>query len=327
MKELISNFSKQLREAREIADQAVLTEPENPVHNVLLLGMGGSAFGGEVTRDYTAGQCTVPFDINRDYEIPGYVSPNTLIIASSYSGNTEETLAGFEVAKAKGAKIVCVTSGGKILAAAKELGLDHIVLPGGNPPRTAAGYSIVQQLRILHHFGLINDYDADLEESIALLENFDDHNLAKELGAKMKGRLPILYTAAGFESQVIRWRQQIEENSKQLAFYHIVPEMNHNELVGWRHPEDILAQSAVVFLESNLQHPRNHKRMEITKALISKWAHTLTSVQAKGDSKLAQLFYYLHLGDWVSFYLAEMNNEDPMPVKVIDFLKEKLAKL
>lgn len=327
MKQLISGFPAQLRQAKQIADKAVLTPHTHPIHNVILLGLGGSAFGGEITRDYISADCGVPFSINRDYSLPGYVSKHSLVLVSSYSGNTEETLAAFDIAKGKGAKLVCVTSGGKLLEAAKSMKLDHIVLPGGYPPRTAAGFSIVQQLKAFYGLGLIADYETDLEESIVLLENFDDHTLARELAAKMKGNLPVMYTEAGFESVVIRWRQQIEENAKHLAFYHVVPEMNHNELVGWRNPADILKKSSVVFLESNLQNTRNLTRMKINKDIIGEWAGNLTTLQAKGKSKLAQLFYYLHLGDWVSFYLSELNQEDPMPVKVIDFLKSELAKL
>ena len=326
MKTLIEQFSRQLKDARQIGQMATLRDPGQPIFNITLLGLGGSAFGGEIVKNYIESKCKVPFNIVREYDVPAYIRPESLVIVSSYSGNTEETLSAFDQALKKGSKIVCISSGGKLAEQAKIHDLDIIFLPPGYPPRTAAGFSITQILFILNRFGLIGGFSADFDEAVGMVENFDDHELARALSDTISGGIPILYASHGNESVVIRWRQQIEENAKQLAYYHIVPEMNHNELVGWEQPQNLLKQLPVIFFESDLDNPRVLLRMGINKELIAKTAGSVTTVHAKGKGKLAQLIYLLHLGDWVSYYLAEANEVDPGPVKVIDFLKTELAK-
>ncbi|MCB9233064.1 MAG: bifunctional phosphoglucose/phosphomannose isomerase [Bacteroidia bacterium] len=312
--------------ADEIGKAAVLSPSGTKIENVTLFGMGGSAFGGEVIKNYVSDQCPVPFLINRDYSVPAYVGKNSLVIISSYSGNTEETLAAFAEARERGATFVCVSSNGKVREIAQSNGLDLIQVPGGNPPRSAAGFSITQLLYIFRHFGLIGDFEADFQEAVSEVENFGDHELAKNIAAEIRGNFPILYSSPDFESVAIRWRQQIEENGKHICSHHVVPEMNHNELVGWKNPEGILKNSTVIFFESDLDLPRNLVRMGISKDLIANCTENIITLKPRGKSRLAQLFYWLHLGDWVSLYLAYINEEDPNPVKVIDFLKEELAK-
>ena len=315
-----------MKEAVSIGESASFSAPEHEIHNVLLIGLGGSAFGGEIIRNYAASQCTVPFGIVRDYKVPGYVSEHTLLIVSSYSGNTEETLSMLASAMPHNPKVVCVSSGGQILEMARKNGYDHIELPGGYPPRTAAGYSIIQQLFILKNFGLIGAFEQDLAEAISLVEHFDDHDDAHLIAEQMFNKIPVLYSSPDFESVSIRWRQQIQENAKHIAFHHVMPEMNHNELVGWKNPAGLLEDSVVVVLRSDLDNERTAIRMDICRDIFSEYADAVVEVNASGKSHLGQLFYFLHLGDWVSYYLAELNEEDPMPVKVIDLLKGELAK-
>lgn len=326
MEKLIQDFAVQMREAVEIGSKASFTPPVHEIRNVCLIGLGGSAFGGEVAKNYIAVDCPVPFDIVRDYTLPGYVSPHTLLIASSYSGNTEETLAALETAIPRGPKIICVTSGGKLLDIARENGFDYIVLPTGYPPRTAAGFSVIQQLHVLRGMGLIKDFSKALSEAIDTVAAFDGHEEARLLAEQLHKRIPILYSSPAFESIAIRWRQQIEENSKHIAFHHVIPEMNHNELVGWKNPQELLEDTVVVVLRSKLDHPRNAIRMDICRDLFGEYADAVIEVKAEGKSHLAQLFFLLHLGDWVSYYLALLNKEEPTPVAVIDYLKGELAK-
>lgn len=326
MEKLIKDFGKQMEEAIAIGSKAVFTKPEHEIRNVCLIGLGGSAFGGEVIRNYISGQCPVPFDIQRDYTIPGYISKHTLLIVSSYSGNTEETLSALQLAMARGPKVVIVTSGGRALEIAKENGYDHIVLPGGYPPRTAAGFSIIQQLFVLKGFGLIKDFKKHLDEAVKVVNEFDGHEDAMLIAEQLFEKVPVIYTSPIFESVAIRWRQQIEENSKHIAFHHVIPEMNHNELVGWKNPLGILEDTVVIMLRSKLDHKRNAIRMDLCRDLITEYAESVVEVKAEGKSHLAQLFSFLHLGDWVSYYLAVLNKEDPTPVAVIDYLKSELAK-
>lgn len=326
MEKLIQDFAAQMREAVEIGGKATFTKPENEIRNVCLIGLGGSAFGGEVAKNYISKDCPVPFDIVRDYTIPGYVSKHTLLIASSYSGNTEETLSALEEAMGRGPKVVVVTSGGKLLEIARAKGYDHIVLPGGYPPRTAAGFSVVQQLFVLRGMGLIKDFSKALADAIDVVDRFDGHEDARLIADQLVSRIPVLYSSPAFESIAIRWRQQIEENSKQIAFHHVIPEMNHNELVGWKNPAGLLEDTVAVVLRSKFDHPRNAIRMDICRDIIGDYADAVVEVKADGKGHLAQLFHLLHLGDWVSYYLALRNEEEPTPVKVIDYLKGELAK-
>jgi len=327
MKDLIQGFGGQMREAIAIGSKAQFTAPEKEIHNVVLIGLGGSAFGGEVILNYTRQHLKVPYVIVRDYEVPGFVSENTLLITSSYSGNTEETLAMLETALPHNPKVACITSGGKVKDIATERGFDHIILPGGYPPRSAAAFSIIQQLYVLKGYGLIGDFEEDLNEALSLIDGFTDEENARFVAQQLQNSAPILYSSPNFESVAIRWRQQIEENSKHIAFHHVIPEMNHNELVGWKNPTGILEDSVVVVFRSELVHPRTSVRMDICREIFGDVAESVVEVNADGKSHLAQLFYLIHLGDWVSLYLAELNEEDPTPVEVIDFLKGELAKI
>ena len=326
MEELIKGFADQMRTAIEIGEAATLTAPEKEIRNVLVIGLGGSAFGGEIIKNYVTNELAVPYEIIRDYTVPAYVSEHTLLIASSYSGNTEETLSMLDAALPANPKVVCITSGGKLKGIAEEKGFDHIVIPGGFPPRSASALSIVQQLYALHKLGLIGDFRADLDEALNLVDGFSDHENATFIAQQLQGKIPVLYSAPNFESVAIRWRQQIEENSKHIAFHHVIPEMNHNELVGWKNPAGILEDSVVLVFRTPLNHPRTEIRMDICRDIFSEYADQVVEISPEGESHLGQLFYYMHLGDWVSLYLANLNEEEPTPVKVIDFLKGELAK-
>ncbi len=327
MKALIDGFAQQLIDAKQIGQAAAAKLPApRPVTNVNVFGLGGSAFGGEIVRNLIFATCKAPYTIYRGYEAPAYLGAGALAIASSYSGNTEETLEAAELARKAGAQVVCISSGGKLKAWADQHGFATISLPGGYPPRAAAGLSFVQQLYILRHYGLIPDFEADLDEAVKVLQHFKEHQAAKDLALKMKDATVILYSSDAIDSIAIRWRQQINENSKQLCWHHVVPEMNHNELVGWEHPKFMLERAVVVLLRSTFEHPRVAIRFEVNRQIISQHAPTVVDVHAKGHSKLAQLMYLLHFGDYVSIYLAEANGVEAAPVKVIDFLKNELSK-
>jgi len=327
MKDLIEKFADQLRTAVSIANN--YSCPENrthSIHEVVIAGLGGSAFGGEITRKIAESQSSVPIQIFRSYTLPAHIGPNTLVIISSYSGNTEETLESLHTALERKSEIVCITSGGKVAEIARVHGLDLVIIPGGYPPRAAAGLSFVQQLSVLHARGIISDFNPALQEAIDILDAFDAHEDAQSVAKNLQGKIPVLYSSDVFEPAAIRWRQQINENSKQLCWHHVIPEMNHNELVGWVYPENLMKDLHVLFLRSHTDYGRTAMRFEINKQIINKACPNVSEVFAKGNSLLAQLVYLIHYGDWVSWYLAEENKVDPTPVAVIDFLKGELAK-
>jgi glucose/mannose-6-phosphate isomerase len=231
------------------------------------------------------------------------------------------------IAMERGCTVVCVTSGGKVLEIAKEKGFDHIIIPGGMPPRACLAYSSTQLFYVLHGFGLINNgFKSDLETSIHLLDHEEEHICAEAyyLAEKLHRKVPVIYSQANYEGVCVRFRQQINENSKMLCWHHALPEMNHNELVGWTIPNDKLA---VVFFRNETDYDRTKSRMELTKTIVAKHTPYIFEVYSKGESQLQRSLYLIHFGDWVSWYLSEIRNIDATEVKVIDFLKGELAKL
>jgi glucose/mannose-6-phosphate isomerase len=326
MKELIETFSQQIEEAIIIGKKAILTKPKNKISNVVISGLGGSGIGGNLVAELIFNQIKVPVTVYKDYHTPAYINAYTLFIASSYSGNTEETVNALQEAIKKKAQIVIISSGGKLIEIAKKKKYNHVVIPGGKPPRACLAYSSIQQFYVLNKFGLIDkSFEKHLVDTSKLLKK-EVKNIqkeAKKLADKLFGKIPILYATADNESIAIRFREQLNENSKMLAWHHVVPEMNHNELVGWRKKSE---DWAVVYLRNKTDYSRNQSRIEINKKVIKKYAASITEVWSKGDSKIERSFYLVHLTDWASFYLSEMNNVDIMDIVVINNLKNKLAK-
>ncbi|MDQ3049475.1 MAG: bifunctional phosphoglucose/phosphomannose isomerase [Bacteroidota bacterium] len=327
MKELVASFTAQLRQAVDIGEKATFTKPSVEIRNVLITGLGGSGIGGSIIAQIVDQEIKVPLVVNKDYFLPAFVGPGTLVIISSYSGNTEETLAAMKIAMERGAKIVCITSGGKVQELAKANGYDLIIIPGGMPPRACLAYSFTQLFFVLHGFGLIGDwFKTDFETSIHLLDHEEEHLCAEAyyLAEKLHKKIPVIYSQANYEGVCTRFRQQINENSKMLCWHHALPEMNHNELVGWTQPNDKLA---VVFFRNENDYDRTKARMELTKSIVLKYTPYIFEVVSKGQSQLQKSLYLIHFGDWVSWYLSEIRNIDATEVKVIDFLKGELAKM
>lgn len=327
MKELIATFTQQLTEANTIGENATFTQPKVEIRNVVITGLGGSGIGGSIISQITEKEIKVPVAVNKDYFLPNYVDEHSLVIVSSYSGNTEETILAFEAAIKKNAKICCITSGGKILEMAKEKKFDFILIPSGRPPRSALAYSFTQLFYALLGYKLIADsFKSQLKKSVALLDHEEEHiqSEAYYLAEKLHKKIPVIYAAANFEGVAVRFRQQINENSKMVCWHHVLPEMNHNELVGWTIPNNKLA---VVFFRNENDYDRTQARMNLTKKIVSKCTPYIFEVYSKGESQLEKTFYLIHFGDWVSWYLSEIRNIDATEVKVIDYLKGELAKI
>lgn len=327
MDELIAGFPAQLKEAVEIGKNAQIKAPANPIQNVLISGLGGSGIGGKIVSQLVAGSINVPVTINNDYALPAFVNENTLVIISSYSGNTEETLAAMESALNKNAEVACITSGGKALSLSQEHGLNHIIIPGGNPPRACLGYSLTQQFYLLHKYGLISgEFESQLENAIVLIENEREaiHQKAKEVTDAIHGKRPVIYAEAASEGLAVRFRQQLNENSKTLCWHHVFPEMNHNELVGWAGGSE---QLAVILFRNETDYSRTQVRMNISKEIFEQYTNTIIELYSKGNSAIERSIYLINLGDWISFYLAQKNAVDPIEIEVIDHLKSELAKV
>ncbi len=326
MKNLVANFSKQLQEALEIAHQAKISPPKR-IDTILITGLGGSGIGGTNVAELAVKFAKVPMVISKDYFIPAFVNENTLVIVCSYSGNTEETINAMQLAMQKKAQFVCITSGGKIKEIAEQNHFDLILIPGGFPPRSCIGYSLVQLLHVFEAKQIANlHYKKEVEAAIKLLNEKEEDikQKAKSFGEKLHNKIPVIYSLGNTEGLAVRFRQQINENSKMLCWHHVIPEMNHNELVGWAGGNKNLA---VCVLRTSFDYERNVKRLEINKEIFSKHTDTVFEIFAEGDSPLVQSLYLIHLTDWISCYLADLKNIDPTEVKVIDFLKGALAKV
>jgi glucose/mannose-6-phosphate isomerase len=327
MKALVEAFPQHLREALAIGRAAQFNIPSNKFNNVVISGLGGSGIGGKIVSQLVGETCPLPIICTNDYVLPAFVDANTLVIISSYSGDTEETVAAFHEAREKGAEIACITSGGKIAGFAKEMGLNCIIIPGGNPPRSMFGYSAVQQFYVLHAYGLIdNSFEKSIENTISLIENniSEIRATTKSVAEKIVNRIPILYSEAQYEGLAIRWRQQINENSKMLCWHHVFPEMNHNELVGWTGGDN---RVAVLMIRNEDDHKRSQIRMELCKKLMGEKCDTIIEMWSKGSNRVERTFYMNHVGDWLSIDLAELRNEDAVAIPAIIFLKGELAKV
>ena len=328
MHSLVERFPAQLEEALVIGQNANLHPSLNPIHNIFVSGMGGSGIGANFAAEFVRNECSVPFIVSKGYDIPAFIGKNTLAIVSSYSGNTEETLTAFDLLLRTEAKIICVASGGKVITKAQELGLDYIQVPDNWPsPRACLGFSVVQQLFILHKMGLTSAQPIEeIKKSIGLLkkEEADIHIKAKNIAEMLNGKLPVIYGVDRMEPVLVRFRQQINENAKALCWHHVVPEMNHNELVGWTENHENIA---VIYFRNSDDFNRNAYRIDINKDIIRQYASSVIEIFSKGNSLIERSMYFVYLGDWITCYLCDLRGKDSIEVNVIDFLKGELAKI
>lgn len=330
----IQAFPDQFLEGWVLAADLDVQHRAQDLDHVVLIGMGGSAIAGDLVRTLVRDQAPVPMTVVRDYTLPKFVGPNTLVIASSYSGNTEETLSAFEAARDRGAAIYAITSGGALLDHATQHDLPHIVVPGGMQPRAALGYSLGVLLRTAEKLGLAALGDGAFEEALdaarrqaARLAEPAEDNPALHLADMLHERFAVVYTGPGLMEAVgVRFRNQIHENAKQPAWGNVFAELNHNEIMGWEAvPQEIAMRAAVVVLRDPDDHPQIQRRMEITQGLVEDTVGAWAEVTAQGDSPLARVLTTVQLGDFVSFYLALRAGQDPTPVGTIETLKKKLA--
>jgi len=325
MEKLIAAFPQNLIDALEIASKVSLKKPENAVHNIVVCGMGGSGIGGKIVTEWIQSELKVPVSLLQDYDLPAFVDQHSLVIGSSYSGNTEETLFAVKAAHEKGAHLIGITSGGEMHRFCAQENIDCIIVPGGNPPRSAVAFSIVQLVNIFVQLGMISAQNLEeIKISLNLLSNEKSaiQAEAKQIATFLFGKVGVIYSGPNYEAVAVRARQQFNENSKYLCWHHVIPEMNHNELVGWSGGDE---RFAVLFLNTRDLNPRNQLRYTITKDVIAKKAAGVMELTPNGNTQIQRSFYLIHLVDWASFYLSEMNKADIMDIKVIDYLKNELA--
>ncbi len=332
----IYRFADQIQEAIGIGEQIYLQNDYSVCENIVVAGMGGSAIGGDVVKTIVHRELKKPFYVNRNYTLPNWVNEKTLVICSSYSGNTEESLSAYEDALKKGAMICGISTGGQLSEKIQSQGFDLITIPGGLQPRAALAYSFVPMLYLLRKIGLISNSLIDnLSSSITSLENKRDaysvgdaSNPIYKMAKDIYGMIPIIYGITDTTSVVaLRWKGQLCENSKMLAYHNEIPEMNHNEILGWGNNPDLLSELSVIWLRDKNDNERVRARQDITKTLLNDINIMQHEVSAEGENNIERLLDLINYGDWLSYWCAILHNTDPSPVEKINKLKKALEEI
>jgi glucose/mannose-6-phosphate isomerase len=336
MREHLHRLPQQCHAAWDKAKDFQLPKDYANVDKVVILGMGGSAIGGDLVRSLFSSKKKPIIFVNRDYDLPAFVDEKTLVIASSYSGNTEETLSAFSQALKKNCKKLAITTGGEIRKLADHAGVPAFIIDYVSLPRAALGYSFMPLIAFLQRLGLAENKTAEAEAMIQdldmLLAEFKEtvpasSNRAKQLANKLHGKIVVIY-GAGVLSQVAhRWKTQINENGKAWAFYETFSELNHNAVVGYQFPRELASKIYVVMLRCPSLHPRILIRYQVTGELLEQSGISHETVDSRVKGELNQMMGLIYLGDWTSYYLAMLNETDPTPIKTIDYLKKRLSQV
>jgi glucose/mannose-6-phosphate isomerase len=332
----ISELPQQCSEARTLAERCALPVNYRQADAIMILGMGGSAIGGDLLCALVRDECSVPISVNRDYDLPAFVGNQTLVIASSYSGNTEETLSAFAQALERGAMALAITTGGQLAETCRRRNLPLIAFEYESQPRAALGYSFVTLLVLLQELGYIAGKAGQLEEAMRSLEDLrprigvevpEADNPAKQLARRLEGKLPVFYGAGHLSEVARRGKCQWNENAKAWAFWEILPELDHNSVAGYGRPGSLAPHLHVLMLASDLYHPRHQVRFDVTAEILTQNGIPHEAIQVTGKSRLSQMLWAIHFVDFVSYYLAALNGTDPTPVDNIAYLKQRLSEI
>lgn len=331
---VLAGFDEQVKTAFEIGQSVPVDKNNYKFNKIIISGLGGSAIGGDLLRSFCIYESPVPIFVNRNYRLPAFADKDTLVILSSYSGNTEETLGSYEEAVNKNCSVICISSGGKLSLLAENNKQLLIKVPVGLQPRCALGFSFFPLLILTGKLGLISDKSAEINSVINRIKTRsqqytvldENSNNALKIAYYLEGKIPVIYSSIDFFDIVnLRWRGQLGENAKTLGFGNYLPEMNHNEIVGWQENPEVLKKIAVIALRDKEENLPIKKRIDITLELIKPLASLILKVEGEGLSLLERIFDVIYLGDWMSYYLAIINKTDPTPVEKINYLKNKLS--
>lgn len=333
MFKVISEFPEMLQAAKKLASSINLGKIKN-IKQIIVAGMGGSAIGGDIAWSVLSEKINIPITVIRGYSLPKYVGKDTLLIAVSYSGNTEETLSIVKEAENRRLSIISITSGGRLKEVSEAKGYPLIIIPTGIQPRAALPYLLVPMLIILEKLGFAQGISLEIAESVTVLKGLraectkeEKSNQVKQLAHKLQGKVPVIFAVTGTTDAVgLRWKTQLNENSKVSALYNAFPELNHNEIVSMSMLEKGKHNFSMIVLRDEGDNERVKKRIEITKSLLGGQVGGVTEVWSKGKSKLARLLSLVYYGDFLSVYLAILGGIDPTPVKVIERLKKELVR-
>jgi glucose/mannose-6-phosphate isomerase len=328
----VAGFPAQMREAWKIGAEFAPRVEAGDYRAVVVCGMGGSAIGGDMLRSLFGERLRAPIVSCRDYAVPAYLARDSFVIVSSYSGNTGETLSAYDSLGGTGAARVAVSTGGALEARCRADGVPFCRIPGGLPPRSAIGYSLLPMVHILRAAGLADFDDAEYDEALEAVEALceacalgADPNPAVDLALELTGRLPFVYAAPGLlEAVARRWACQFNENSKMLAHFAYYPELNHNEIVGWETQVDLMENVVVVSLEDVDDHEMTGHHTDISLGIVEPLAGGIVRLRSEEGARMKRMLTTMLLGDFTSVYLALLAGVDPTPVAKIDFLKQQL---
>jgi glucose/mannose-6-phosphate isomerase len=327
MKNLIEAFAQNIIDATAVAKTTTFKKPRHEIKNIVICGLGGSGIGAKIVCNWLLDELKMPVLVSNEYVLPAYANQHTLVIGTSYSGNTEETMMALQEAQALGCHIIGICSGGQLAAFCEVNAHTCCIVPSGMPPRAGLAFSMVHLLNLFAQLEMSNPIHLNsmLDAAATLTSDLEVmQDRAKELAAFLYGKVGVYYAETKYEGIIVRARQQFNENAKYLGWHHTLPEMNHNELVSWGGGD---ARFAPVFFCSGDLHPNNQKRLEITMAAIEKKAGQIFVLETKGATFIERSLYYIHLVDWASFYLCDLNGADIMDMEIVDYLKGELAKL
>lgn len=324
--------SKHYGEAAKLASKITVNRAKPKA--IVVVGMGGSAIGGELLKDWSFGRVRVPVDICRDYRLPAYTDEDTLVIVVSYSGETEESLSAFADALKRRCMVHCVSSGGALQEFAERLSIASVLVPSGISPRASLPYLFVPLLVILEKMGLVRGVSSEIDETTRTLKQVCSENSlsqpstsnpSKKLALSLFGTVPIVYGFSCYRSVAQRFKTQFNENSKSPAKWEYFPELDHNEIVGWEKSEEFAKCFSVIFIRDDAEEEAIRRRIEVTKQLMPiSMRNRFLEVHTKGRSTLAKMCSVICVGDFASVYLSVLRGVDPTPVKTIDVLKDRL---
>jgi len=302
---------------------------KNNFSSIVFCGLGGSAISGDLLCDYLSGELKLPFNVVRGYNLPSYANENTLVIISSYSGNTEETISCFEKVLKKKSKIIVITSGGKIGNIAVANKIPVVNIQGGFQPRYALGLSFFSLLKIMQELGISSEENI-VRKIIDLWqrrgeEYSSDHNQAFQIAGEIIGFIPVIYSAEFLASTGYRLKCQLNENSKLHAFNHTLPEMNHNEIIGWESYKEKQFHTKVIYLFDKEFHPQNKKRFDILKEMLTEQKVDVLTLNSNEENKKVRIMDLIFLSDWISFYASVLRGFDPSEIDFIHRMKQRLT--
>ena len=329
----IWNFPDNLKDALTIGENISLKNKYYNIQNIVIAGMGGSAIGGDIVAILEEQNIKIPYLVCRDYNVPKWVNSNSLVICSSYSGNTEETISAFHKSKDRGASICGITTGGKLLKLLEKHKKDYVKIPKGLQPRAAVAFSFIPIIKLIEKIGLVNsNLKFWFEETVNTLNNNrvyygseGNKNPVYLLANKLYKKIPIIYSdSSTMRVNAVRLKGQLNENGKMLAYFNELPELNHNEIVGWQNNQEIFEHLCVLWLEDESDTSRTKIRKKITESILNETNISQYSIKVEGDSFQERFLNMVHFGDWLSYWCAILHKTDPSPVKKIVRLKNEL---